>query len=169
MQKPGPEPEEITAESQFRLNLMIKLGKDDMDRNRIGVQTICAGREDEIGIQTTESPVPPAPQMVGSEPPKKICEMGPRDLRDAVQRNFLEIHVFHALGIQVDFEILVQSRDPFRDAPFGAMTLVNEGRDDRKTRFAHQACFASRPDIHRLAPALENEEAPDAGPPDGGG
>ena len=78
-------------------------------------------------MQATESAVPPAPQMVGSEPPKKICEMGPWDLRDPVQDDFLEIDIFHALAIHVDFEILVQSRDPFRDAAFGAMTLVNEG------------------------------------------
>src|SRR5438067_1980936 len=58
---------------------------------------------------------------------EKICEMGPWDVRDPVQDDFLEIDIFQGLAIHVVLEIRGQSRDPFRDAAFGAMTLVNEG------------------------------------------
>jgi hypothetical protein len=65
--------------------------------------------------------------MICSEPPKKIYEMRPRHLGNSVYRDFPEIHIFHALAINVDFEIVTQPRDPFGNAPFGAMPLIDEG------------------------------------------
>ncbi len=38
-----------------------------------------------------------------------------------------EIHVFHALAVNMDFVFLRQARDPFGDAPLGSVALIDEG------------------------------------------
>jgi hypothetical protein len=49
---------------------------------------------------------------------------------------FREIHVFHSLAIDVDFEIIEELRSPFRHLAFGAVTLVYKWRDNRENRFS---------------------------------
>ena len=162
MHKAWPEPKGIISELQFRFDLPLKLGKDDMDRNGISVETIRARREDKVGIQATEMAVPPAPQVVRAKPPQEIREVWRRNFGDPVELDSCEIDIFYSLAVQVDFEILVKPGDPLSHAALGAVALINEWGYDREARLAHEICSRSQPHIHRLAPALKNEEAPDA-------
>jgi hypothetical protein len=49
---------------------------------------------------------------------------------------FREIHVFDSLAVDVHFEVIEELGSPFRDLAFGAVTLVDEWRDDRENRFS---------------------------------
>ena len=60
--------------------------------------------------------------------------MGTGDLRNAMPAESREIHVFHSLAVDVNFEIIEELRSPFRHLAFSAVTLVYEWRDDRENR-----------------------------------
>jgi hypothetical protein len=56
--------------------------------------------------------------------------MWARKLRNAMPVEPCEIHVFHALAIEMDIEVFEQLRNPFSHLPLGTVALVDEWRDD---------------------------------------
>ena len=74
--------------------------------------------------------VPPAPQVIGGEPPEKIQQVRPGDLWNPVPSHAGEVHVFDALAVNMNFVFLGQPRNPFGDAPLGSVAFIDERRND---------------------------------------
>ena len=45
-----------------------------------------------------------------------------------------KVDIVHALAIDVNVEIVRETRDPLGDAALGPVPLINKRRDDEKTR-----------------------------------
>src|SRR5271170_7471157 len=110
--------------------------------------------------------MPGAPQTVGGEPPKIVEKMRTGKLGNAVPGDFGEIKVLDILAVDMNFVGRGELRNPFGDAPLGAVAFVNERRDDRETRLANCVCHSSDSYLHRLAPGREDEDAPEPRPAD---
>jgi hypothetical protein len=72
MEESRPEPDRISAESQFRTRLAEKFGKHDVNGNDVRIQAVRARCKDQVVPDTSKVAIPPAPQMVGGEPPQEV-------------------------------------------------------------------------------------------------
>ena len=165
MNQPRPRGDGISRESQLRPHLPFKFRKNDVNRNRIRIETVRACIKNQVMGNSAESPVPPAPHMISAKPPNEIHKMRPGNFRNAMPSESREIEIFHSLAINVDVIIASEPRSPFGNAAFRSMPLINERRDDREDGFRASHQISVR-DLHRLTPALQNEKRPDARPAD---
>jgi len=164
MKQPRPKTKRIAGQSEFRLHLPKKLRKNDMNGNEIGIQTIRAGGVDNIVAETAEAAIPPAPKMIGCEPPEKINEVRSRNSGNPVPSNSRKIEVFDPLAVNVDVVLRWKPRNPLSDAPLSAMPLIDERRNNRDVCSGHDPNGPLRTDFHCLAPTPKNKQAPYARP-----
>src|ERR1700692_1678375 len=78
VKQPGPKPKGISGQFEFWLHLAKKLRKNDVHGNEICIQTVRACGVDNIVAETAEAAIPPAPQMIGREPPEKVNQVRSR-------------------------------------------------------------------------------------------
>ncbi len=135
--QPGPETKRASPETQFMLGHAHKFGEHDVNGDQIRVPAIRSRRVNQIGPEPAQIRIPPAPQVIGGEPPKKIQEMRTGNLRNAVPAHAREVHVFDALAVNMNFVFLRQAGDPFGDAPLGSVALIDEGRNNRNADRRH--------------------------------
>jgi hypothetical protein len=72
VQKHRPDPDRISQKTYFLSNLSDVLCKNDVYGNRVSIETIDSGAEDEIVGEPANMLIPAAPQMIGRYPPDKI-------------------------------------------------------------------------------------------------
>ncbi len=130
MSESRPEAHRIAEEAQFVPGHAHEFGKHDVHGDQVGVPAIGPGGIDEVGPEAAHARVPPAPQVIGGQPPQKIEEVRTGQLRNPVPAHAREVHVLDALAVNVDFVIRRQARDPFGDAPLGSVAFVDEGRNN---------------------------------------
>ena len=108
-----------------------EFGEHDVNGDQICVPAVCSRRVNQIGPKPTNVSIPPAPQVIGGEPPKKIQQVRPGDLWNPVPSHAGEVHIFDALAVNMNFVFLGQPRDPFGDAPLGSVAFIDEGGNNR--------------------------------------
>lgn len=106
----------------------------DMDGDDVRIKTVGTRTENDVGAKSSESPVPPAPDMIGNEPPDIVGEVRTRKSRNLVPSYFSLVDVPNFLTVDVNLELVRQSGDPFRDAALGPVALVERRADDKETR-----------------------------------
>jgi hypothetical protein len=67
---PWPHLKRKPVKGQLRPNPFIKLMKDNVNHNHIGVRAIDSRRIYEIGANSAGAPIPPPLPVIGQEPPK---------------------------------------------------------------------------------------------------
>ena len=107
-----------------------KFGKHDVNGNQVRIPAIRSRRVNQIGPKPAHVRIPPAPQVIGGEPPQKIQKVRPGDPGNPVPSHAGEVHVFDALAVNMNFVFLGQPRDPFGDAPLGSVAFIDEGRNN---------------------------------------
>src|SRR5450759_3935827 len=63
--------------------------------------------------------------------------MRPRQSRNAVPGDLVEIQVFDSVAVNVNFVLAGETLDAFSNASFGAMPFIDEWRDNRDSRSGH--------------------------------
>src|SRR5208282_2756436 len=140
MQELRPSRDRVPGELQGGRQLSRVFSEHDVDRNQVGIEAIDARAKDQVRSNSTKKPVPASPQVVGGEPPNVIQEVGSRKFRNPMPGYLREVEIFHALAIDVNIEIVRDTRDPLDHGPLGAVALIEEWRDDNETRlhFLHK-------------------------------
>jgi hypothetical protein len=128
VQEPGPESNGVSAEFQFPADTAQEFGKNNVDRNSIGVEAVDTGTENKVVSQAPDSVIPRSPQMVRCEPPEKIEEEGAAQLGDSVPYHPRKIGILDVLAVDVNLKLLCQARYPLEDDALGPMLPIKERR-----------------------------------------
>jgi hypothetical protein len=102
------------------------LGKNDVNADYIGAETIRARAEDKIVAQAAEAAIPANPEAICGNPPQKIEKMRTRQFRDAMPNKLRRINILDALAVDVYLKFRGQMKKPFDHDPLAAVAFVEK-------------------------------------------
>src|ERR1700680_4271262 len=85
--------------------------------------------------------------------------MRPRQCRDSVPSDLIEIQVFHTVAVDVDFIVAGKTLDTFGDASLSAMALIYKWRNNCNAGLRHGGGEVLGTDVRGLAPKLGFDDA----------
>jgi hypothetical protein len=132
-------------EAESWAHLPVKFGKNDVNRNRVGVEGVYPGRIEQIELEPANVAVPPALQVVSHKPPDITEEVWaaqarhpvPNDVTLCLSRIANRLgEVFDRLSVKVNFNVRSRSKalKLLRKAALGTMTAVYKRRNDGESQ-----------------------------------
>jgi hypothetical protein len=134
VKKPGPGSHRILRKFHVRFQLPGELGKNDVNRDQVGIEAIDARRIDQVKRKFSKTPITPPPQVVRRKKPNISEQMRARYCRDSMPGNSPKIKIGDTSAVHVNFVFICEAIQLLDDAAFRAVLFVEEGGNDGDTR-----------------------------------